>query len=59
MNRSDVNVRTLEGLEPRRACCAARCPERVAYDEGLVRVSRGPARAARRPAPSSTSARTT
>jgi len=34
MERSDVGVRTLEGLEPRKEV-----PERVEFDEGLVRVS--------------------
>ncbi len=39
MDRSDVNVRTLEGLEPRRAVLRGEVPERVEYSEGLVRVS--------------------
>lgn len=39
MDRSDVNVRTLEGLEPRRAVLRGQVPERVEYAEGLVRVS--------------------
>ena len=39
MDRSDVNVRTLEGLEPRRAVLRGEVPERIEYAEGLVRVS--------------------
>ena len=39
MDRSDVNVRTLEGLEPRRAVARGEVPERIEYAEGLVRVS--------------------
>ncbi|HET6982149.1 MAG TPA: class I SAM-dependent rRNA methyltransferase [Myxococcaceae bacterium] len=39
MDRSDVHVRTLEGLEPRRAVLRGEVPERVEYAEGLVRVS--------------------
>ncbi len=39
MDRSDVNVRTLEGLEPRRAVLRGDVPERLEYAEGLVRVS--------------------
>ncbi len=39
MDRSDVNVRTLEGLEPRRVVVYGQVPERVEYAEGLVRVS--------------------
>jgi len=39
MDRSDVNVRMLEGLEPRRAVLRGEVPERVEFDEGLVRVS--------------------
>src|SRR5215468_5154621 len=39
MDRSDVNVRTLEGLEPRRAVLRGEVPERVEYAEGLVRIS--------------------
>jgi 23S rRNA (cytosine1962-C5)-methyltransferase len=39
MDRSDVNVRTLEGLEPRRAVLRGEVPERIEFAEGLVRVS--------------------
>jgi 23S rRNA (cytosine1962-C5)-methyltransferase len=39
MDRSDVGVRALEGLEPRRAVMRGEVPERVEYAEGLVRVS--------------------
>jgi 23S rRNA (cytosine1962-C5)-methyltransferase len=39
MDRSDVHVRTLEGLEPRRAVLRGEVPERIEYAEGLVRVS--------------------
>jgi len=39
MDRSDVNVRVLEGLEPRRAVLRGAVPERVEYSEGLVRLS--------------------
>jgi 23S rRNA (cytosine1962-C5)-methyltransferase len=39
MDRSDVGVRALEGLEPRREVIRGEVPERVEYAEGLVRVS--------------------
>ena len=39
MDRSDVGVRNLEGLEPRRAVLRGEVPERVEYAEGLVRLS--------------------
>ena len=39
MERSDVGVRTLEGLEPRKEVLFGEVPERVEFDEGLVRVS--------------------
>jgi len=39
MDRSDVGVRTLEGLEPRKEVLYGEVPERVEFDEGLVRVS--------------------
>jgi 23S rRNA (cytosine1962-C5)-methyltransferase len=39
MDRSDVGVRALEGLEPRRSVMRGEVPERVEYAEGLVRVS--------------------
>ena len=39
MDRSDVGVRALEGLEPRRVVMRGEVPERVEYAEGLVRVS--------------------
>lgn len=39
MDRSDVGVRALEGLEPRRAVMRGEIPERVEYAHGLVRVS--------------------
>lgn len=39
MDRSDVQVRLLEGLEPRRVVMRGEVPERVEYSEGLVRVS--------------------
>ena len=39
MERSDVGVRTLEGLEPRKEVLFGEVPERVEFDEGLVRVT--------------------
>jgi len=39
MDRSDVGVRTLEGLEPRREVLRGEVPERVDFSEGLVRVT--------------------
>ena len=39
MDRSDVGVRTLEGLEPRKEVLRGEVPERVEFAEGLVRVS--------------------
>ena len=39
MERSDVGVRTLEGLEPRKEVLFGEVPERVEFDEGLVRVA--------------------
>jgi 23S rRNA (cytosine1962-C5)-methyltransferase len=39
MDRSDAGVRTLEGLEPRRAVLRGEVPERVEYSEGLVRLA--------------------
>jgi 23S rRNA (cytosine1962-C5)-methyltransferase len=39
MDRSDVSVRTLEGLEPRKEVLRGEVPERVEFASGLVRVS--------------------
>jgi 23S rRNA (cytosine1962-C5)-methyltransferase len=39
MDRSDVGVRTLEGLEVRKEVLFGEVPERVDFDEGLVRVT--------------------
>jgi 23S rRNA (cytosine1962-C5)-methyltransferase len=39
MDRSDVGVRTLEGLELRKEVLFGEVPERVDFDEGLVRVT--------------------
>ena len=39
MDRSDVGVRTLEGLEPRKEVLRGEVPERVEFAAGLVRVS--------------------
>jgi 23S rRNA (cytosine1962-C5)-methyltransferase len=38
MNRSDVNVRALEGLVPEKGVLRGEIPEVVHYDEGLVRM---------------------
>lgn len=38
MNRSDVNVRTLEGLEPQKGVLRGEIPPAVAYNEGLVKL---------------------
>ena len=38
VNRSDVNVRTIEGLLPEKGVLRGEIPETVAYDEGLVRL---------------------
>jgi 23S rRNA (cytosine1962-C5)-methyltransferase len=38
VNRSDVNVRTLEGLTPEKGLLRGELPGPIAYDEGLVRV---------------------
>jgi 23S rRNA (cytosine1962-C5)-methyltransferase len=39
MDRSDVGVRVLEGLEPRKEVLRGEVPERVEFSAGLVRVS--------------------
>lgn len=38
VNRSDVNVRTLEGLTPEKGLLRGELPGPISYDEGLVRV---------------------
>jgi len=38
MNRSDVSVRTLEGLEPQKGLLRGNVPPTISYSEGLVRL---------------------
>jgi 23S rRNA (cytosine1962-C5)-methyltransferase len=38
VNRSDVNVRTLEGLTPEKGLLRGELPSPITYDEGLVRM---------------------